>query len=337
MEILESLNEIQIFDEFKKKLETLKYENEKAVFIYESQAGNKAARSHIYKLRQTKSAVEKARKEAKQGVLEYGRRLDAFANEIKCEIDSMIHVHETPLLEIEQREKDRVDSIQARIQEIYDYCGEFKDGAITSVDCKSNLEIVKAIVIDDSFQEFKDEAEKAKIEIIDRLDNEYKKALDREELERLREEKRKREEEEAIQRRIKEAEQKAKEEAEKQAIIKEQKAKEREEKQRAEALERERQQKLALERAEKQIVEAEKKAIEAERLAKEKAESEHKAKAEREKLELKKREENKRHVKNIHKDISDDFSAMNDLTANQIKAIVKLITEGNIRHLKVIY
>ena len=59
-------NEIAAFSEFRSQLATLKHDNSKAVFNYADPKGNKEARSHIYKLRQTKSGVDKVRKEQKR-------------------------------------------------------------------------------------------------------------------------------------------------------------------------------------------------------------------------------------------------------------------------------
>jgi hypothetical protein len=81
--------------------------NKTLVFNYENAKDQKEARSHIYKLRQLKSAVEIRRGEAKKDSLEYGRKIDAHANEIKEEIENMISVHMVPILAIEQREKDQ--------------------------------------------------------------------------------------------------------------------------------------------------------------------------------------------------------------------------------------
>lgn len=62
-----SLGDVNVFNEFRSSLSKLKIDNQAAVFDYESIKGNKEARSHIYKLRQTKSAVEKSRKIAMEG------------------------------------------------------------------------------------------------------------------------------------------------------------------------------------------------------------------------------------------------------------------------------
>jgi len=326
MEIIEKLNELQVFDEFKAQLQQLKIDNEKAVFVYESPSGNKAARSHIYKLRQTKSAIEKTRKYAKEGVIEYGRKIDKFANDLKFEIEKMIAVHEKPLLEIEQKERDRVAAIKSKVDEIYYYTEGWSDKTLSSIELRRHLNDVKNIGIDDSFQEFKDEAINAKEKAIADIEKQITQALEKEELDRLREEERKRKEEETIQIRIKEAEQKAIEEERRKAEQKER-----------EAIEREKQHQLAIERAREEKELAEKRALEAERLAKEKAERENQEKFERELIDARKREADKIHAENIHNDIFNDLIAINDLTECQVKYIIKMIAGNHVRHVKIIY
>lgn len=109
-----------VFADFKKQLEDAKVLNEQTVFDYEDNKGNKDARSHIYKLRQTVSAVDKVRKAEKAESLEYGRAIDSTAKEISEELRSMISVHETPIKAIEDREKQRKQLIENNIQSIKD-------------------------------------------------------------------------------------------------------------------------------------------------------------------------------------------------------------------------
>ena len=109
---------IAVYAEFRAQLDGLRKLNEETVFDYEDSKGNKDARSHVYKLRQTKSAVEKARKTEKSESLEYGRRVDEQAKEIYVEIDKMIEVHAKPLEEIEQRETDRIEHHKTNLSEI---------------------------------------------------------------------------------------------------------------------------------------------------------------------------------------------------------------------------
>ena len=105
-----------VFADFYKQLEEAKKVNEQTIFQYETPAGNKAARSHIYKLRQSKSAVEKKRKETKQDAIDFGRTLDTEAKKITSEIEEMINVHDAPLKQIEQLEKERISKIKIMIE-----------------------------------------------------------------------------------------------------------------------------------------------------------------------------------------------------------------------------
>ena len=149
-------NEIAAFSEFRSQLATLKHDNSKAVFNYTDPKGNKEARSHIYKLRQTKSAVDKVRKEQKQESLDYGRRVDRQAREISEEIEGMIEVHEVPLREIEEKEVARVAEIKFRIEMMEAF--ELFDAPILRANLIHCIDQVRDVVIDDSFEEFKAEA-----------------------------------------------------------------------------------------------------------------------------------------------------------------------------------
>lgn len=149
-------HEIEAFSEFRSQLATLEHDNKKAVFNYADPKGNKEARSHIYKLRQTKSAVEKVRKEQKQESLEFGRRVDQQAKEIEAKIESMISIHEAPLREIEEKEAARVAGIKDRIDMMTAF--DLLDAPMLSAGLKDYIDLVTNVVIDGSFEEFKAEA-----------------------------------------------------------------------------------------------------------------------------------------------------------------------------------
>ena len=146
---------ISVYAEFRAQLDGLRKLNEETVFDYEESKGNKDARSHIYKLRQTKSAVEKARKTEKSESLEYGRRVDEQAKEIASEIDKMISVHAKPLEEIEQREKDRVARHKLKLSEIeglaQDIAGRWSELSLEAM--KERLADAEAITISEDFWE----------------------------------------------------------------------------------------------------------------------------------------------------------------------------------------
>lgn len=151
-------SEVAAYQPFYADLAKLEEDNQKVVFDYESPKGNKEARSHVFKLRQTKDALEKTRKEAKAESLRIGRAVDSEAAEIEARIESMIAVHQPKIDEIEQREKDRIAGIQQRIT----FLSNFGDGAMSALQFKQSIEELESTPIDDSFAEFVADAAKAK-------------------------------------------------------------------------------------------------------------------------------------------------------------------------------
>jgi len=188
--------QLEVYQPYREQLAIFKKENETIHFDYEDKDGNKEARSHVYSMRQGKSAVEKARKDAKAESLEYGRKIDAEAKEIISEIEQMIDVHQSKLDEIEQREKDRILAIENRIEKM-----DFDVSCLTldfnSDELKKMLKDIKEISIDDSFEEFANKASMIK----DRTTRELESAIEtvqrqeseQAELEQLRQEKEARE------------------------------------------------------------------------------------------------------------------------------------------------
>lgn len=185
--VMQPVTHIAVYNEFRNQIAQLKSDNEKLVFDYEDPKGNKEARSHIYKLRQTKAAIDKARKQEKAASLEYGRLVDAEANEILADIELMIYVHAKPLEEIEQREAKRLASIRDRIESM-----RAPAAGMTSQALRARLIWIKGIAIDDSFGEFLAEAAQVKDAAVTALEATLSEAAKREaeavELDRLRKE-----------------------------------------------------------------------------------------------------------------------------------------------------
>ena len=156
-------------------------------FEYETPKGNKDARSHVYKLRQSKSAIDKARKEAKATALEYGRRVDAEAKALTDGVEKMIARHDAPLREIEERETARVAEIRARINLLIEYAVVAELGGAA---LRARLQRAKDIAIDDTFAEFIGEAAKAKDAALSAIESAIvateKAEAEKAELERLR-------------------------------------------------------------------------------------------------------------------------------------------------------
>lgn len=151
--IISNEKTIAAYEPFLAQLGELKEANSKAVFDYEDTKGNKDARSHIYKLKRTKTAVDTVRKEQKKASLEYGRNVDSQAKEIIADIEEMIAVHQAPIDVIENREKERIASINKKLDELSwfsDTLGLPDD----SVYLKSRLAELREHEPDESLNEF---------------------------------------------------------------------------------------------------------------------------------------------------------------------------------------
>jgi len=145
-----------------------------AVFDYESEEGEKAARSHIAKLRKLKAAIENRRKEAKAESLEYGRRVDAEAAALTGEVLPMIEAHEAPLREKAAREEKRVAGLKARVDSIRDL-GILTYGMVAD-DIAKRINQLTEIRVGPDWQEYEAAADLLKRNTLDKLRAEYESA-----------------------------------------------------------------------------------------------------------------------------------------------------------------
>lgn len=141
------------YEPIRAQIAELKAANANTVFKYEEPKGNKLARSHVASLRTVKGDIERKRKELKADALEYGRKVDAVAKELTGEIEAMIEVHDRPLREIEEREKARIAKHQENLAALTLAPGIDIPGDSAALGAK--LARIKAIVVDDTWQEFK--------------------------------------------------------------------------------------------------------------------------------------------------------------------------------------
>lgn len=336
-------SEIVAYSEFRAQLGDLRKINSEVAFDYEDPKGNKDARSHIYKLRQTKAAVEKARQKEKAESLEYGRRVDADAKTIILEIEEMIDVHNRPLEVIEQREKDRVASHENNLSEIevggQQTAERWQDLPLQAM--KDRLaEIDGESISADQWEEFALRAAQAKEAALalirDAIDRREKHDAEQAELARLRTESEARERadreekirQEAAAAAAKEAEQKASEERERVASEAALAL--------AAAERREIELKLAAETAERQKVEAEQHAANAAKEAEERLQRDAAEKSKRETDEAAEREADKKHRGAINRDSVGAF-VKGGLTKDAAKQAVTLIAQKSIPHIHISY
>lgn len=169
---------VAVYNPFRAQLAELKKQNSSLVFEYETPKGNKDARSHIHKLRQTKSAIDKARKAEKEESLNYGRLVDAEAKLITADLEEMIDVHQKVIDEIEAREKEQKAFVERGLKHIED-CGNGLIGGQLQPFGLLLYELKEKIVIDDRYGEFKHEALKARDAAIQKLETAMEAAAQR--------------------------------------------------------------------------------------------------------------------------------------------------------------
>ena len=295
-------SELVAFSEFEQQLNALEAESRAIVPDLTTKKGIEAEKSHIYKWRQSKTAVTKIHKEAKAEALEYGRKVDAVKNKLLERIESVIADRERPLKEIEEREAQRVDGIRWRIIALNNYL-EFPQYTTAQM-FADELARVEQFEIDDTLQEFKAEAAIVKNEAMknlkDRLSAKQKYEAEQDELQRLRQQAQERGRKDRESRIAQEAAEKATREAEAKAQ-REAVAIATEAQRKAQDAEREELRRVAeLETAKREKAEAEKRALAAEGVAKERAERELQERIRREKEDAERREANKKHQARIN-------------------------------------
>lgn len=335
---------IAVYNEFRSQLAEWRKLNDSLAFDYESAKGNKEARSHIYKLRQSKAAVDRVRKEAKAEALEYGRKVDAEAKDIVTEIEAMIETHDAPLREIEEREKARIAAHEARLDAITQDGDAAAANWLTAdlADMRARAaEIAATPITEEAWEEYLTGAAKAK----DKAAGQFQTAIamrekhdaEQAELARLRKEEEERKAKEREAETARQAAERAKAEAEAKAKADAERAAREAQSQKEAAEKRELELKLQAERAEREKAEAERRASEAEERAKREAAEAQEAQRKKEADEQAKREANKAHKAKINRAAVAAMQKHAGLTEDQGKAVLKAIADGKVPAVKVSY
>jgi hypothetical protein len=271
--------------------------------------GRKEIASMASKVSRSKTLIDGVGKDYVAGIKAQAKVIDAERKRVRDTLDQWKEDVRRPLTDWENKDKERVANLQNRVTEIENHGKLVDENGLPKplTTLKVSLKYLENLVIDDSFEEFKADAEAKKSMAVITLQAQVKQG---EELEAL--QKKKEEEERARQ-----AEEQKKREAEIAANAK-----------------REAEAKAA--EADKRAREAEERARKAEenakRVAREEAERERKRKEE----EQRKREadvENKKKVNNAIKDALIECGVEDEHAKNITIALVK----GRIPHVKVVY
>lgn len=312
------------FSDLRKQIELIKKENESIVFDYEDKDGEKEARSHIYKMRQSKSAIAKIHKAAKAEALAIGKKLDADKRELTAEIEEMIELHDKPLREIEARkEKEKADALAKE-----EYEKDF-DEALAMHEFFKREEAVRIKEAELARQEeerkAKEEAERLEKERIEREERLKKEAAEQARIEAEKKAKAEKEEAERKEREAVEAQKRAEKEAEEAKVRAKIEAENAEKKRLADI-------KAAEEKAEreKQAAILEEQRKQAEKEAAQKAESERLAKIEAD------RQADVNHRKKINNESLDALKSIGINHDDAIK-IISEIAKGNIKNITINY
>jgi len=222
------------FDAVAEGIQSLKAQYAGVVYDVSTGKGMTEAKGARAAIREPRYAIENTRKAAKAPILALGKRLDGRAAEITDEllaiedpIDQQIKAEETRK-EAERQakieaEKKRVADIQDRINELRGTIGAASTSSAALI--LEHIGDLDRIQIDDSFAEFRQQAEDAKTATLatlakmydERVQHEAEQArikAEREELTRLRAEQEERQRKERAQREAEEAEARRKREAE---------------------------------------------------------------------------------------------------------------------------
>lgn len=359
----ETLDALAPYNVLRAEIDRIKTESASLTFDYADRKGEKLARSHIAGLRKLKADIDRKRKALKADALEYGRKVDGVAKELTAEVEGMIEVHERPLLELEEKERQRRERIEARLLELQ----LPQEIAADSATCQAMIDRVKAVDLSTGWDDYAAQAKNTAEQTLTTLNQQLQRLLKSEaeaiELARLRQEAADRAEQDrkaAAEKAAKEAAEKAaKEQAEREEQIRKQAAEEAAEAERkkaaaaalAEAERKEAEAQAAI-RAEREKAEAERRKLEAEaakareeaerakreqaeaeaRAAKEKAAAEAKQRAEQEAAA--RRQADEAHRKQRIAGAAAAIARIGDMDSDRALKVAQAIAAGAVPHVR---
>lgn len=318
--------QIAEFKPFEAELAEFKKRYDGVVYDLDDAKQEKQARSDQYAIGKVVSKLDQKHKDIKAPLAELVKLVDGKRKEIK---DDLQNVQAKIKNQIKQHEDKKAEH-EAKLKEQFDYIKTFSvfDGwSPNSKDIKTNLDLAKGHIVDESFEHYQEEAEFELKSQIEKLTAMYESSIKSEaeaaELEKLRKE--------AAEREAKERDERLKAEAAEQARI------EAEQKAKAELERVEAEKQKAIIDAENAKKEAERKAQQAViderlRVEREAAEKAAKEQAEREKEE--KRKAQKKHISKVLTQIKNSFMDAG-YKEPEAKKITELIRDNKISNVQV--
>ena len=156
----------------------------------DTQEGRKQIASTSAKVSSTKVFIDSIGKDLVSEWKKSSKHVDVQRKRVRDELDALRDSVREPLTKWENAEKERRASLEARIEDIV--LGTIFGADASSADLKDGLAKCKALVIDESYQEYQERAQTAKdravAELIVNLDTRLKHEADQAELLKLRKE-----------------------------------------------------------------------------------------------------------------------------------------------------
>lgn len=338
VEVISATGGLEVYSPFRARVAEIIEANKSMVFDYSTVKGQQEARSYVHTLRLSKKPIEDCRVQAKAKSLEYGRKVDAEGKQLIGLLDDMIEHHMRPIREAEEREAARIADITAQMDYLRTLTGH---AAMPPDELRSLMTKLHAVLVDEAFGEFQDEAKAFKAEQLAALsraltDSEQRIARDAE-LEKLREEAAARERQDRERQIADEAASaaKAKAEADAERARLEVERRAQAEKDAAEA--RERAERERAERAEAEVKEARERADRAAQDAVENERKEAADKAAREQAEQAAREADIEHKRAINNEVLADLMEHAGVSEQTAKMVIVALFSGRVRNIKISY
>lgn len=304
-----------------------------------SKKGREEVASMAYKVAKTKTYLDDLGKDLVSDWKAKSKTVDDSRKKIRDSLDALKEEVRAPLTLWENKETERLKKHEANISHIESYLNTPSD--LPSSTIKIEVQSLDSLVIDDSWEEFKDRATRSKEAsmrfLVSLLDKVSAREAEQAELKRLREEAAARELKEREQKIAEEAARKAKEEAELKAKLEQKKIEEeketavRKQKETEQLLKDEQERsRLAAIKAEEDKKRAELQAAENERkralLVKQKEEEDQA-----------KREASVRHRKKINNAALEGLTAIPGVSPDLAKSIIEAIARDQVPHIKIHY
>ncbi len=112
--------DLAVFSDLDRQMTELRAFDASRVFNYRDPADNKAARSHVYQLRRTKTAIDQQRKSATKPLRERIDAINAEGKRLIGEVDGLIETHARELERVEDEERGRQERLQSAVDRLRD-------------------------------------------------------------------------------------------------------------------------------------------------------------------------------------------------------------------------